>query len=532
MRDFMDYIQLAFSEASRWNRDSSYSQLTATANALLDFSTPERLKVNISSLSTPQFATTYTLGTVGLIDGSISYLFTTLPLSDTPSKSTLIPLRELVPGYRQVYPPSQPRTYPTPDGQDSTIDDEKRNKATLLHATLHLPPPTTLTGLFLRRLSPTTQISLALCSTRAAASKSAPQATILAQISHDTGKYSSEFLFSTDNALLGFKGLWNFGPDPRKINPEDRGPQPTKPLLSLLSAGGELYYSPLSSVVGLSTGLRFTTLPAATDSPQSTFPYTLTLTLTPLTGSMSTTYSLLASPNLAFSSRFGFNVYSWESEMVAGCELWRRNKSRHNKNSPFADDLAWARRKMGLPDTAVPLRPKHEPEQFCNSKETHASDSVVKVRVDQSYNIRALWEGRVKELLVSAGVALGPTSRSPLSHASSVAAGGPGAGGNLIEHPSYRQGIFYDEKVTSVKHSQCPFWAGGVSLLGTHYPAKHRVSAPWKKSPSRLATQLSPTRRFITSKYPSDKEILLGSLNHYKEIIKKSAHPQVTLDTA
>lgn len=31
MLDFMDYIQLAFAEGTNWNRDNSYSSLTATA---------------------------------------------------------------------------------------------------------------------------------------------------------------------------------------------------------------------------------------------------------------------------------------------------------------------------------------------------------------------------------------------------------------------------------------------------------------------------------------------------------------------
>lgn len=35
MLDFMDYIQLAFSEATNWNRDNSYSALTATAQCTL-----------------------------------------------------------------------------------------------------------------------------------------------------------------------------------------------------------------------------------------------------------------------------------------------------------------------------------------------------------------------------------------------------------------------------------------------------------------------------------------------------------------
>jgi distribution and morphology protein 10 len=31
MLDFMDYIQLAFAEATNWNRDNSYLSLTTTA---------------------------------------------------------------------------------------------------------------------------------------------------------------------------------------------------------------------------------------------------------------------------------------------------------------------------------------------------------------------------------------------------------------------------------------------------------------------------------------------------------------------
>ena len=441
--------------------------------------------MHLSSLSTPQFATSYTLGTVGMIDGSISYLFSTLPLDATPSQSNLIPLRLLVPGYRQIFAPtpaSPPLQAWKPQEEtqlvdiDGLTDDEKakRRKAMLLHATLHLPPPTTLTALFLRRLSPTTQLTLALSSSQAPSPyKSVPQASILTQLSYDTGKYSSEFIFSTDNALLGLRGLWNFGSIPHK---SDKVPSVQCTQSSLVSAGGEFYYSPVSRVVGLSTGIRFTTLPPPPPPPTnpsapgavgvngtspaiSTFPYTLTLTLTPLTGSLSTTYSLLASPNLAFSSRFGFNVYSWESEMVAGCEIWRRSSKHasshdhHHRTRPGApDNLEWARRKMGLApghghvhvhDSAavVPLSgdsssPHYHPAQAEEASAEQNTDSVLKLRVDQSWNIRLLWEGRVKHLLVSAGVGLGPCARSSIhggsgsaSGASGASAGASGAGG-------------------------------------------------------------------------------------------------------
>lgn len=319
--------------------------------------------------------------------------------------------------------------------------DVAQRKATLLHASLQLPPPTTLNALFVRRMSPTMQLSLAVCSTQGPPlSNSAPQASMLAQLSHDTGKYSNEYLFSTDNALFGWRGLWNFGPDPRVARPG------APPQLSLLSAGAEAYYSPISSLIGMSTGIRFTTLPPATEvlssstppAPISTFPYTLTLTLTPITGSLSTTYSLRASPNISFSSRFGFNVYSWESEMVAGCELWRRKAKSSSEKSD--DDLEWARRKMrlhdfsaSLPGSSVladsaqpssPVKPETETEA-----ETEASDSVVKIRVDQSWNVRILWEGRVKELLVSAGVGLGPGSFSTSPSAASGSGSSQSGGG-------------------------------------------------------------------------------------------------------
>lgn len=281
------------------------------------------------------------------------------------------------------------------------------------------------------------QLALAVCSTRGPPlSKSAPQASLLTQLSHDTGKYSNEYLFSTDNALFGWRGLWNFGPDPRSTSKNDSSASQ----LSLLSAGAEAYYSPISSLIGMSTGLRFSTLPAPETSSQSfspststqtstngtpisTFPYTLTLTLTPLTGSLSTSYSLRASPNLSFSSRFGFNVYSWESEMVAGCELWR--KPSKSITEPEDDGLEWARRKMRENNPAFPPVPANANpaplKELQKDEEEEASDSVLKIRVDQSWNVRLLWEGRVKELLVSAGVGLGPSSFSP--------AYGPGGGG-------------------------------------------------------------------------------------------------------
>ncbi|KFY14863.1 hypothetical protein V492_02361, partial [Pseudogymnoascus sp. VKM F-4246] len=81
MLEFMDFVQQSFYNASRWSHENNYTNLTATSRALLDFDTPRGFRVDISSLSSPNFATSYALGSVGLVNGSLSYLYTSLPLT-------------------------------------------------------------------------------------------------------------------------------------------------------------------------------------------------------------------------------------------------------------------------------------------------------------------------------------------------------------------------------------------------------------------------------------------------------------------
>lgn len=264
-------------------------------------------------------------------------------------------------------------------------------------------PKSTLEGLYLRRLSPRTQVNVRCVSD----SRLPNGGSILALLQHDRGKHSTEYLYSTDSALLGVRGLYNFGPEPpvhvhgpvqslaHIIEPPlsssdnlsssspfslSRSFQSTPALpAARLSAGGEVYFSPLNKSGGVSTGLRFSTLPRHTG-----FPYTMTLTLNPLMGNLSSSYSVLASPQLALSSRFDFNVYSYESDLVVGMELWRPKEE-------LADEVEWARRKMG------------EVKQVMKGGEEPMA-GVLKARLDRRGNVGMLWEGRVKELLYSCGV--------------------------------------------------------------------------------------------------------------------------------
>ena len=104
----------------------------------------------------------------------------------------------------------------------------------------------------------------------------------------------------------------------------------------------------------------------------------MTLTLNPLMGNLSSTYAVKAGPNLALCSRFDFNVYSYESDVVVGMELWRRR--------PTSADVGWVRSM---------LRPGWE------RAEEQDVAGVLKASATDKGKVGLVWECRVKELLLS-----------------------------------------------------------------------------------------------------------------------------------
>lgn len=249
---------------------------------------------------------------------------------------------------------------------------------TLLYGRLYLPQ-STLEALYLRRLSPTSQVRLSAVSD----GRLRNGGTVLALHQYDVGKYSAETLYSTDGGLIGLRGLYNFGPDPRKDVTE-----PVKlddKIYGRFSAGAEMYYGSLNKSGGVSIGGRFATLPA-----HKGVPLTATLTLNPLMGTLSTTYAVKAGRDLSLCSKFDFNVYSYESDLMLGCELWRmKKKERLVKERSLQAKLEWRLDPVELE--------KPEPEEVAG---------VLKARVDQNWKIGLLWEGRIKELLFTLGTSI------------------------------------------------------------------------------------------------------------------------------
>ncbi|CAM1509913.1 Fc.00g002480.m01.CDS01 [Cosmosporella sp. VM-42] len=427
MREFMDYVHSAFYEATGWNRDNSYAALNSTSDgenrgrrthmtsligylpALLNFQTPRGLRLSLSALASPNFATSYQLGSVGIVDGSISYLFSSVPLRVllTP-QSESVPLPELLRSYR-------PLTELTRRTDPFLQTPKDKPESSLLYGRLYLPQ-SMLEALVVKRLSPALQVQLSAVSGQFLRNGG----TLLGLAQYDMGRYQLEGLYSSDGGLLGFRGVYNFGGDaeePTPPNSTENGNSDRERIYGRFSTGGEVYYGTLNKSGGVSIGARFATLPSHKGTPLSA-----TLTLNPLMGNITANYAVVAGKHCSLATRLDFNAFSYESAWAIGMELWRKPFKRpvFEDDKPIDDTIKTARRKersfqaklewrlddlepKPVKKLKVPIETKPtEPEQAeLPGEEDYAG--VLKTRLDQNLRIGVLWEGRVKSLLFSLG---------------------------------------------------------------------------------------------------------------------------------
>ncbi|KAH6603527.1 hypothetical protein Trco_008302 [Trichoderma cornu-damae] len=341
MREFMDYVHSAFYEATGWRRDNSYAALNSTTDALLNFSTPRGLRLTLSALASPNFATSYQLGSVGVVDGSISYLFSSVPLRVllTP-QSESVPLPDLLRSYRPLTPVAR-RDDPSLRHPD---DNDKTNES-LLYGRLYLPQ-SQLEALLVRRLSPALQAQFSAVSGQHLRNGG----TALGLVQYDVGRYALEGLASTDGGLMGFRGVYNFGGDLSSKKHAHHATASTaengnghggangdkERIYGRFSTGGEIYYGTLNKSGGISIGARFATLPDHKGTPLSA-----TLTLNPLMGNIAASYAVMAGKHCSLATRMEFNMFSYESSWAVGMELWRKPFARAvaEAESPIADDV-------------------------------------------------------------------------------------------------------------------------------------------------------------------------------------------------
>lgn len=302
----------------------------------------------------------------------------------------------------------------------------------------------------------------------------------------DKGRWSSELSYSALENLLGAKALYNFGWRPSPFpsssssysseggvvssvvdalaSTEEQQQQQQRasasPALTAgdddaassgsafkgrWSAGGEVYFSAQERSAGLSTGLRFTTLPvvppssspsdaaataaaialtgtsnAAVATADQAFsstaagdpPMTLTATLNPIMGHLSTAYAVQTTRDAAMCSRFDFNMYSYDANLTIGGEWYaRRKRSAPSPSSPPAKEEKGKANKarVSLRDEIVTTEeaPTH-PNTSTAATATGEGEvaSVLKLRASTSSDVALLWEAHLGDVLVSLGASV------------------------------------------------------------------------------------------------------------------------------
>lgn len=335
---------------------------------------------------------------MGVVDGSISYLFSSVPLRVllTPQSET-VPLPELLRSYRPLSP--LPRRGPTPPDTDKPA-------SSLLYGRLYLPQ-SQLEALVVKRLTPALQVQFSAVS----AQHLRDGGTALGLAQYDVGRYAFEGLASSDGGLLGLRGIYNFGGDADQSSPAagadggGAGNGERERVYGRFSTGGEIYYGTLNKSGGVSLGGRFATLPTHKGTPLSA-----TLTLNPLMGNIAASYAVVAGKHCSLATRMEFNIFSYESAWAVGMELWRKPFRRpvlegDDGARRLGERSLQAKLEWRLDEPPAAPEPETAPAEMKRPAKPDAEEyaGVLKARLDQNLRIGVLWEGRVKSLLFSLG---------------------------------------------------------------------------------------------------------------------------------
>ncbi|KAF8328553.1 uncharacterized protein EI90DRAFT_3146121 [Cantharellus anzutake] len=404
MLPYASIVLQRYYKVTGWNEDNLYSNLTRASTSILDFSVPRGLHFHISKSPNPWFKTTYSMNALPSLNGSIGYIFTSCDLDVKGSAD--LRLKDVVERFRIYDVPRRPEGKP-----EQWLGGERRADF-LLYGRYYIPS-SRLDALYSTRLSAQTQALISVISDPSTAlyargSKGGTSLiganNVMFNLQRDTGRWSTEYSWSADDGMLGARALYNFGAlgdeeDTRERNVRSRRVDEEEAmeggLRGRFSAGAEVYFSAKEKSAGVSTGLRFTTLPEPSSSDPNVYdpiqpPTALTAIFNPMMGHISSAYTARVSRDLSLCSRFDFNVYSYESEWTMGAEWWIRKRIRKSNGSDKALDVALLR----LIGEASQIR------------------GVVKARMSTSSDVSLMWEGRLGKTLVSLGVVSDFSNRS------------------------------------------------------------------------------------------------------------------------
>ena len=406
MIEYMEYIVRSFQKSTNWNSfdgsNDSYENITATANSILNFQIPNEFQFQLSNKSTNFTYNTIVLSTNKVINGSLTYLYTDAENLNTLVKDTSsVNLQDVVETYKKHY---------------KTNNNTKHfsGSNSLYYGRMYYPN-SNLEAMVIKKFNPSTQIIVKWISSF----NSYNIVTAYYQRNHN--RTFQELIFSSNDMLCGYRFLHNFVESPSKFNNSLYNN-------SSLSIGAEAWLSVSALSPTCSTTLRY-----CTHSTNTGRPLTLTFSLNPLFGHLSSTYSAKTSSNSTFCAKYDFNLYSIESNLSLGCEFWKQ-QNRYTIKEETAS--TGATEKNDNDTIAIPSQTyrnsNHKQEKVLNELTTTFSSSLQQIDKERSIienfqhklydnnfdsvwkfstslrdkNLCILWNGKFKGFLVSAGTEL------------------------------------------------------------------------------------------------------------------------------
>lgn len=411
----MEYLHLCFNRCTGWNTDNIFDNILATSDALLDFRVPSGGKLEVSSQSLPFQASFMTLSTHRAVTGLLAYLYLSVPLKNAIGTKD-ISLQDAVAGFRIIRPNVQSREPPCAVAA----------KGSLVYGKMYFPG-SALEAMVVKRITPTFQVLLK-CINNPHVYRSG---TMIAYLQEDTGRYLREYIFSTNEALIGFRCLYNLGRPPPAVL---AAPVIPKFDNSVVSVGAELWYAAQSMSPGLSTALRYSTRSTATGKP-----LTMTLSCNPILGHISLTYNVKTLVSSTVCSKYDFNWFLYASNLSMGFELYSFSKKspvfsatqNRSLSAIHYDTLAPASDPETLAHSAT-IDP--QPFRYSERARARATEAIAQEYINAFQNlvkessfssvfkastslqdrmVRLLWVGRYKDFLVSTGVQLGVNRDTP-----------------------------------------------------------------------------------------------------------------------
>lgn len=272
----------------------------------------------------------------------------------------------------------------------------------------------------------------------------------MVSMNYDTGKWSQQYSYSTEDGLFGARVLHNFPATTTSTTTRWReGPSHHHPgsdelvdglksatencrkklideeeamdnvLKGRFSVGGELYFSAQRKSAGVSTGIRFCTIPDPPGAALTQQPTVINATLNPIMGQISTSYGTKIGPNLALATRFDFNLFSFDSDITFGLEWLQKRRPKNSRqmvptqpsDETMVDEFFHKKQKsyssslMGNTEEGNRNSSSHLTRYFWRTVAgLEDTLSILRARVSPVTGLTLMWEGRWKECLIGIGI--------------------------------------------------------------------------------------------------------------------------------